>query len=95
MDTPPEQAKSTTATYGGTPTVPVWKNPQILAGIGGVAGGVIAVCQGFHIPIPISFGDLTLGLGGMFSVGAAGYFIYRRIRAGLDPSNPTPKITVT
>lgn len=93
MPRPKPKGKRVTRAAEIVPSIPWWKSPQILVSIGGIAGGVVAFCHAFHIPMPFSQIELSEGIAACLSIGASAYFLYRRVKTGLDPENPNPRLT--
>lgn len=74
------------------PSIAWYQSPQVLAAVAAIGGGILAFCTAFHIVIPYTMAELTMGIGGALSVVGGGFALYRRIKAGLDPTNDASKI---
>jgi hypothetical protein len=75
------------------PSIPWYKSPNVLVAIGGIAAGVVAFCKAFHIPFPFTEAELGMGVAAIISIGSSGWFLYKRIRYGLDPNSPARRLT--
>ena len=71
-----------------------WKDPPVVAALASIGGGVVAFCISAHIVIPYAAHEIAgMGAGGL-AVWGGGSYLYRRIRAVMDPDNDAPTVTL-
>ena len=81
-------------------TKPWFKSTEFVGAMAGIAAGIVALSHfcclyfGWCILEKISEAEWVLFLGAIASIATSIYWLYKRIKAGLDPENPTPKITL-
>jgi hypothetical protein len=81
-------------------TQPWFKSTQAIGALTGIAAGVVALSHfcciyfGWCVFEKVSEAELVLALGAVASIGTSVYWLYKRWKAGLDPANPAPKLTL-
>lgn len=82
-------------------SIPWYKSSQALGALAGIAAGIVALSHfcclyfGWCILEKISEAEWALALGALASIATSAYWLWKRIKAGNDPANPAPKLTLT
>ena len=98
--TPPRTTKTVTPQPAVVEAVPWWTSRQVQVALVTFSGGFLAfahvLCRLKVLCVfeQVQALELATGLGGLIAMGGAGWWIWKRVKIGRDPTNTAAPLTL-